>query len=183
MTHMQSQDFFFFFFVFCFLWLHPQHMEVPRLGVKLELQLLAYTSATAMQDPSHVCDLHHSSRQHQILSPWSKARDRTCNLMVTSQIHFCCATTGSPPSVGVEQSRASSITRTDLNQSMEGLKAKTEVLCKRAFSLGCNRELLPRFPAWCPMAFRLKTEHQCLPEFSDCQPVPWISNLPASIIV
>ena len=26
-------------------------MEVPRLGVKLELQLPVYTTATAMQDP------------------------------------------------------------------------------------------------------------------------------------
>jgi len=34
--------FFFFFFVFVFLGLHPWHMEVPRLGVELELQLLAY---------------------------------------------------------------------------------------------------------------------------------------------
>ena len=40
----------FFFFFFCFLGLYPQHMEVPRLGVKLERQLLAYTIATAMQD-------------------------------------------------------------------------------------------------------------------------------------
>ena len=38
-------------FFFCFLGLHLQHMEVPRLGVKLELQLPAYTTATAMQDP------------------------------------------------------------------------------------------------------------------------------------
>ena len=35
--------FFFFFFVFLpFLGLLPQHMEVPRLGVESELQLLAY---------------------------------------------------------------------------------------------------------------------------------------------
>ena len=44
-------------------------MEVPRLGVKLELQLPAYTTATAMPDPIRVCDLHHSSRQRQILKP------------------------------------------------------------------------------------------------------------------
>ena len=31
-----------------------QHMEVPRLGVELELQLLAYTTATATWDPSHL---------------------------------------------------------------------------------------------------------------------------------
>ena len=29
-----------------------------QAGIKLELQLLAYTTATAMQDLSHVCDLH-----------------------------------------------------------------------------------------------------------------------------
>ena len=33
------------------LGLHLLHMEVPRLGVELELQLPAYTTATAMQDP------------------------------------------------------------------------------------------------------------------------------------
>ena len=32
-------------FVFCFLGLHPRHMEVPRLGVQLELQLPAYATA------------------------------------------------------------------------------------------------------------------------------------------
>ena len=60
------------------------HMEVPRLGV--ESELLAYTTATATWDPRYVCDLHHSSQQSWILNPLSKARDRTCNLMVPSQI-------------------------------------------------------------------------------------------------
>ena len=62
------------------------HMEFPRLGVKLELQLPAYTTATATWDPSHVFDLHHSSWQRPILNPLSEARDRTCILMDTSQI-------------------------------------------------------------------------------------------------
>ena len=35
-------------------------MEVPRLGVALELQQLAYTTATP--DPDRICDLHHSLR-------------------------------------------------------------------------------------------------------------------------
>ena len=52
-------DFYFYFVVF--LGLHMRHTEVPRLGVKLELQLLAYTTATATQDPSCFCDLHPSS--------------------------------------------------------------------------------------------------------------------------
>ena len=49
-----------FIYLFCFLGPHLQHMEVPRAGVKSELKLLAYTSATATQDLSRICDLHHS---------------------------------------------------------------------------------------------------------------------------
>ena len=48
---------FFLSFFFFFLGPHLQHMEVPRLGVKSEIQLLAYTTATTTQDLSHVCDL------------------------------------------------------------------------------------------------------------------------------
>ena len=33
-------------------------MEVLRLGIELELQLLAYTTAIAMWDLRHVFDLH-----------------------------------------------------------------------------------------------------------------------------
>ena len=39
-------------FVCLFLWPHLQHMEVLRLGVKLELQLPACTTATATPDLS-----------------------------------------------------------------------------------------------------------------------------------
>ena len=42
-------------------------MKVPRLGFQSELQLPAYATATAKQDLSRVCDLHHSSWQCQIL--------------------------------------------------------------------------------------------------------------------
>ena len=52
---------FIFFSFLIFLGLHLRQMEVPRLGVELELQLLAYTIATAMLDLSHICDLHCSS--------------------------------------------------------------------------------------------------------------------------
>jgi len=62
-------------FLFCFLGLNPWHMEVPRLGVESKLQLLVYTTATATQDLSRICDLHHSSQQHRILNPLSEARD------------------------------------------------------------------------------------------------------------
>ena len=49
---------------------------------------------TAMQDPSHVCDLHHNSRQRWIHNPLSEARDQSCNLMVASWICFYTATKG-----------------------------------------------------------------------------------------
>ena len=71
---------------FFFLGLCPLYMEVPRLGVQLELQLPAYTTATAMRDLSHVCDLHHNSWQHQIPNPLSEARDQTCILIDPSRL-------------------------------------------------------------------------------------------------
>ena len=52
-TH--HQFLFFFISFFCFLGPHLQHMEVPRLGVKSEVQLPSHTTATAMWDPSQVC--------------------------------------------------------------------------------------------------------------------------------
>ena len=64
-----------FFFFFKSLGPHVWHMDVPGAGVKSDLQLLAYTTATETQDPSLVCDLHHSSKQHQILNPLSDTRD------------------------------------------------------------------------------------------------------------
>ena len=63
-------------------------MEVPRLGVELELQVPAYTTATATQDPTYIFDLHHSSWQHQMLNPLGEARDRTCILMDASRFRY-----------------------------------------------------------------------------------------------
>ena len=73
-------------FFFVFLGLHPWHREVSRLGIKSELQLLAYALASAMPELSHIHDLCHSLQEHQILNPLSNARDQTCILLDTSQI-------------------------------------------------------------------------------------------------
>ena len=81
---------------FCFLGLQVWHMEVPRLGIELELLLPAYVRATETWDPSHICDLHPSSQQRRILDPLSEARDQTGILMDTSRIRFCCTTAGTP---------------------------------------------------------------------------------------
>ena len=70
-----------FFFCLFFLGPHLRHMEAPRLGVQSELQLPAYSTATATQDLSRVCDLHNSSWQRWILNPLSEVRGRTHVLM------------------------------------------------------------------------------------------------------
>ena len=76
--------FFFPFFLFFppLLGPHLWHIEVPRIGVELELHLPA--TATATPDLSCVCDLHRSSQQRRILNPLSEARNRTHILMDTS---------------------------------------------------------------------------------------------------
>ena len=51
-------------------------MEVPRLGDESELQLGAYTTATATVDPSYLCNLHHGLWQHEIPNPLSEAKDQ-----------------------------------------------------------------------------------------------------------
>ena len=57
-----------FVFGFCLFRAAPiAGPKVPRLGVESELQLLAYITGAARQDPSHVCDLHHG--QGYPLSP------------------------------------------------------------------------------------------------------------------
>ena len=58
--------------------------------------MLDYTTATATLDPSHVCNLHHSSQQCWILNLLHETRDGTCILMDTSWIHFHCTMTDIP---------------------------------------------------------------------------------------
>ena len=74
---------------FSFLGPHLRHVEVPRLGVKSELQLPAYTRATATLDPSCVCDPQGNLWQHEILNPLIEARDRTRILMDTARFVTC----------------------------------------------------------------------------------------------
>ena len=87
---------FYFIYFFIFLGPHPHHTEVSRLGVKSELQLPSYTTATAMPDPSRIRALHGSSWQHWILNALRKARDWTHVLMVTSGVCYHWAMMGTP---------------------------------------------------------------------------------------
>ena len=88
-----------FFFFLLFLGLHLQHvedMEVSRLGVESELQLVAKARATAMQDLNHVCNLYHGLLQRQILNSMTEARDQMCILMDPTWIRFCWAMMRTP---------------------------------------------------------------------------------------
>ena len=55
---------------------------------RIRAAAVAYTTATAMQDPSHILDLHLSSQHCQILNPLSKAKDGTRILMDTSLVLY-----------------------------------------------------------------------------------------------
>ena len=76
---------FFFFFLFRTL---PKAYGSSQARGQIELQLPAYTTATAMPDLSHICSLHCSSQPHRILNPFSKAGDRTRILMDTSWVCY-----------------------------------------------------------------------------------------------
>ena len=83
-------------FIFLFLGLHLWHVEVPGLGIESELQLQAYSIATAMPDLSCVCNLCSSVWQHQVHNPRSNAKDRSCILTLLCRFSTCWATTGTP---------------------------------------------------------------------------------------
>ena len=70
---------------FFFLGPSPQHMEVSRLGVALELTATSLCHSHNNLGSSHICDLHHSLRQHQSPDPLSEARHQILILMDTSQ--------------------------------------------------------------------------------------------------
>ena len=74
-------------------------MDILRLGVALELQLLPYATAITTRDPSHICDLHHSFWQCWILNPSSEARNQTCLLMDMSQVFKPLSHNGNSPLV------------------------------------------------------------------------------------
>ena len=70
-----SLSLFFFFFFFFFFGLHLEKFEVSGFWVELEVLLPAFLRRTTTLGWSCICDLHHSSGQHQILNALSEARD------------------------------------------------------------------------------------------------------------
>ena len=88
-------NFWLFFFVVVFLGLHLWPMEILRLRGPIRAIAAAglhQSQSIARSEPY----LQPTPQlwQCQILNPLSGARDRTCNLMVPSQISFRCTTMG-----------------------------------------------------------------------------------------
>ena len=48
----------------------------------------------------------YTTAQGNAVNPLSKARDRTCNLMVSCRIHFSCATTETPCMIIIKENTA-----------------------------------------------------------------------------
>ena len=87
----------FFFFAFsghtCGLWRFPGYGSNQSYSSAAGLHHSHSNARSELSLPN----LHHSSGQHlALLNPLSKARDRTHNLMVPSQIRFRCTMTGTP---------------------------------------------------------------------------------------
>ena len=84
-----------YFFIFMFLLSRSTPAAYGSSQARSRIgDVAAYATATAMQDPRPICDLHHSSWKCWIPDPLSEARDRTHNLVDTSWIHFHCTTMG-----------------------------------------------------------------------------------------
>ena len=72
----------FCFLLFAFLGPYSWHMEVPRLGVESELQLLACTTAIATPDLSLICNLHCSSQQASSLTYGARPEIKPASLWI-----------------------------------------------------------------------------------------------------
>ena len=118
-----------------FLGPHLWHIEVPRLGVESELQLPAYTTATATRDQSRVCDPHHSSWPCWIPDPLSKARDQTCILMNTSWVLNPLSNNGNSYIWGSLFRISQSWERLLFSCSFSGFKVSKKELIAKAFNL------------------------------------------------
>ena len=93
---MESFFVFAFVFVFCPFraWL-VAYGSSQATGL-MRTTVVAYTTATATQDPSCICNQHHSSRQHWILNPLSEAKDRIQVLTDASWVCYHWALMGTP---------------------------------------------------------------------------------------
>ena len=77
-------------------------MEASRPGEELELQLLVYTTATAMSDPSCICYPRYSFWQCWISNPLSEARGETSFSHILCQVLNPLSHNGNSNQVGYD---------------------------------------------------------------------------------
>ena len=80
---------------FFFLWPHPKHMEVPRLGVELEQQLQAYTTACTWDEPVTYTLAYGNARS---LTHWARPGIEPASSWIVVRFITCWATSGTPVS-------------------------------------------------------------------------------------
>ena len=90
----------FIYLFFCFLGPHLWHLKFPKLVVESELQLPAYTTATAMPDSSCIWNLHHSSVQCWILNPQRPGMEPATSWFLVGFVNHCTMT-GTPIRYGL----------------------------------------------------------------------------------
>ena len=88
--------FFLFFFFFCIFKAAPAAYGSSQARGWMRASDASLHHSHSNWDPSLIFDLHCSSCQHWILNPLSEVRDQTRILMVTSRVHDCWTTAGTP---------------------------------------------------------------------------------------
>ena len=96
LTNELTQSFLFCFVLFWFVF-GATPVAYTRSQARGRLRAVAaYPTATATPNPSHICNLHHGSRQQWIVNSLSKARDWTHILMNIGWIYYHWATRVTP---------------------------------------------------------------------------------------
>ena len=101
-----------------------------------------------MPDPSCICNLQHSSRQHQILNSLRKARDRTPVLMVTIWVCYHWAMMGTPILNFLEKGDFQMTGKNFLQLSSQG-SAQRQHVKSPISQFFPERDLTSHFPSCC----------------------------------
>ena len=88
--------FFFFFCLFAFSRAAPAAYEGSQARGSVGAIATGQRQSHSSADPSHICNLHHSSRQRRILNPLSKGRIEPATSWFLVGFVYRCTTTGTP---------------------------------------------------------------------------------------
>ena len=83
-------------FSFCFLGPLPWYMDVPMVGIQLELQVPSYTTVTVTSDPSHVWDYPIAEGQTRSLTHWVRPEMESASSWILVGYVTCWAMSGTP---------------------------------------------------------------------------------------